>query len=305
MAYRLSVLLIETASLVFFIAAFRRFLARHPGRAAELVCAFFYGLILEELDIYFFRTYRYGDGFILKLGNAPLAIAFLWSLILVSSMAISDRFRIPEFVRPFADGLLALLIDIGVDAVAIRVGYWTWTLPLSEGWFGVPAGNLYSWMWVAFWYSFLTRVTRKLARRDRGRIAYQALVPAAAYIFLFSTIVCLGLLMARAGWTQEKQRLLVFYGHVLVFGAVIAAVLARNDAAPRSIENAAPDPVLLISRIAIHVFFLAALLGTGMGARQPGLAAVAISAFAAELGLIRAGRCRPGGDWALKKLELG
>ncbi|MBI4549817.1 MAG: carotenoid biosynthesis protein [Candidatus Omnitrophica bacterium] len=286
MAYRWSVLLIETAALGFFAVAFRRFLAGHPAKVAELWCAFFYGLILEELDIYFFRTYRYGEGFLLKLGNAPLAIAFLWGLILLSSMAISDRLRIPEFSKPFLDGLLALLIDIGVDAIAIRIGYWTWTLPRSEGWFGVPAGNLYAWMWVAFWFSFFTRLVRRLALKDGGRGVYQFLVPAAAYLMLFCTLVTLGLFMAGAGWTRESQRLWLFYAHVLVFAAVAAAVISRHAKeilVPA--KDVAGSDILFYSRVSIHAFFLAALLWTGLGWSQPWLALVAVTAFTIEWGV--------------------
>jgi uncharacterized membrane protein len=156
MAYPFSVAFIEFSSLTLFILALRQSLLRNPQHALEILFAFIYGFILEELDIFFFGTYRYGEGFLLQVWNAPLAIAFLWSLLITSCMALSDRFGVAEPFKPFLDALLAVLIDLSVDAIAIRIGYWHWQLPLAEGWFGVPAGNLYSWMWVVFAYSAST-----------------------------------------------------------------------------------------------------------------------------------------------------
>ena len=280
MFYLISVHLIEAASVVLFLLALRQALKDSRYKAAELFFAFVYGLILEELDIFFFRTYHYGPGFFLQLGNAPLAIAFLWSLIITSSMAISDRLGIRGFAKPFLDGLLAVLIDIGVDAVAIRIGYWTWTIPLTEGWFGVPAGNLWSWIWVAFSYSAVTRLVRWFGRRDAGRYAYQILAPFGAYLILFTVIVLVGLVTVRFGLRTETQRLWIFYGHVAVFAAV--AGVSRRTA--KSVEPSSPVlGILRASRLLIHLYFLAALLVTGMVLREPLIACAALAAFSVEL----------------------
>lgn len=293
--YQVSVTFIEAASLILFLLGLRALARVRKQAAAELFFAFVYGLILEELDIYFFRTYRYGPGFMLQLGQAPLAIAFLWSLILSSSMALSDRLRMPEFCRPFLDGLLALLIDIGVDAIAIRIGYWSWTIPLSEGWFGVPAGNLYSWMWVAFAYSSATRVVRRLGRDDPGRHAYQALAPFVSYLVLFAVIVAVGVLSLRCGVKDESQRLWIFYGHVFLFSIIAGSGLFRSR---RQAIFQGPVPgVLILSRLSIHVYFLGLMFLTGMAWQIPLLAAVTLSALALEVAVDRLACFR-------KKLEL-
>lgn len=284
MVYRISVAFIEMASVVLFLLAMRRSLAKGRARAAELFFAFLYGLLLEELDIYFFRTYHYGPGFFLQLGHAPVAIALLWALILCSSMAISDRLALPAPARPFLDGILALVIDIGVDAIAIRIGYWTWMIPLTEGWFGVPAGNLYSWMWVAFHYSLVTRLVRLLGKKDPGRYAYQTLAPLAAYLLLFVTIVSAGLVQGALEFDRESEKLWILYGHVGLFGAAAVAGLLWRRAGVRSEEV---PGVLAGSRLAIHVYFLAAYFATGMARQIPFLGFIAFLAFGLELGLAR------------------
>ncbi len=283
MLYHLSVGVIELASLTLFILAFRHRLRYEKQKAVELFFAFVYGLLLEELDMYFFRTYHYGPGFFLQLGRAPLAIAFLWSLIVTSSMAISDRLRLPEFAKPFLDGLLALLVDIGVDAIAIRIGYWTWAIPLKEGWFGVPAGNLYSWMWVAFSYSLATRIVRRVAKKDRARYLYQVLVPFAAYLFLFIVIAIVGLLNFHLGLARESEKLWVFYVHVCLFSLIVVggAFLRRKG----FLGGEKIPEVFLWSRLLIHIYFLIVLLVTGMILKIPLLGLVAFSAFILEGGI--------------------
>lgn len=279
----LSLAFVEFASVLLFAAAARRAAAGGRARTLELSLAAAYGLMLEELNIFFFRTYRYSPDFLLTVFKAPVAIALLWSLILISAMAISDRLPLAEWARPFADGLLALLVDIGVDAIAIRLGYWNWNIPLEAGWFGVPAGNLYSWMWVAFAYSLMTRIVRRLAAGDPGRAAYQWLAPVAAYLFLFVAINLVGLASVSLGWLDEAKRLWVFYAHCAFFTLV---VLASRAAGGRK-RGEPVAGILTASRLAIHLYFLAALALTGMGLRVPALAFVALSAFGLELWIWR------------------
>src|SRR6266704_834612 len=54
--------------------------------------------------------------------------------------------------------LLALTIDLSMDAIAIRLGFWTWRQ--AGPWFGVPLGNFYAWFIVVFGFSLLLRLGR-------------------------------------------------------------------------------------------------------------------------------------------------
>ncbi|MBI5350712.1 MAG: carotenoid biosynthesis protein, partial [Chloroflexi bacterium] len=61
------------------------------------------------------------------------------------------------------DGLLALNIDLAMDAIAIRLGMWDWGRGFSFQYFGVPYANFWAWFWVVSSFSFGYRL---LYQRD-------------------------------------------------------------------------------------------------------------------------------------------
>jgi hypothetical protein len=69
-----------------------------------------------------------------------------------------------QWLRPFLDVILALNIDVVMDAVAIRVGYWSWSIPLTDEWFGVRYGNFFGWISVILLFSFWIRVMRTVKK---------------------------------------------------------------------------------------------------------------------------------------------
>lgn len=56
-------------------------------------------------------------------GLVPLCIGISWGVVIYTAMATSDRFGLPWYLRPIMDALLALTIDLGMDAIAIRLGF--------------------------------------------------------------------------------------------------------------------------------------------------------------------------------------
>ncbi len=64
---------------------------------------------------------------------------------------------------PILDGLLALNIDLALDAIAIRLGFWDWGQGLKFQYFGVPYANFWAWFWVVFSFSLGYRL---LAHRE-------------------------------------------------------------------------------------------------------------------------------------------
>jgi len=101
-----------------------RFAYRTGGRQRliELLSAVPFGLLLEQGDIKIFGSYAYSQGFFLKLGSVPVAIALAWAMIITSSIFMSDRLGIPPRLAPFADAVFAILLDLSLDAIAIRQG---------------------------------------------------------------------------------------------------------------------------------------------------------------------------------------
>ena len=180
------------------------------------------------------------------------------------------------WARPWLDGLLAVLIDLSVDAIAIRVGLWHWNIGLHEGWFGVPSGNLCAWMWVAFWYSAVTRLVRaRIARGEPGW--HRWLVPTVAYTGLFASLYTIGITGAALGLKTQNQKLWYFAVHLVVFLAVVTIAWRHRRPDASSVLRS-----FVWNRWLIHAVFFAVLVCTGMWRREPALIAVSLGSMAIE-----------------------
>ena len=258
-----------------------RFAYRSGGRQRlnELLSAVPFGLLLEQGDITIFGSYAYNQGFFIKLGSVPLAIALAWAMIITSSMFMSDRLGISPRLAPFADAVFAILLDLSLDAIAIRQGLWHWNIPLNAGFFGVPAGNYYGWLFVAFGFSAWTRWVR--ARADARPVSswLQLLVPVPAYLTL---------LLALVPFIVLQQR---FFGGPtggfpsLLFALALFAVLTGWSI--RRSEGRLPRPWLmpLLPRLLIHGYFLSAGILLGIFQQFPVLLAMSLGMVAIEFSL--------------------
>jgi hypothetical protein len=127
----------------------------------RLVVGIIFGVTLELATIRQLDAYEYGR-FLIMVLDVPLCIGVAWSCILYSVMEFSDTSSLPYFARPVLDGLLALNIDLALDAIAIRLGFWDWGQGLDFHYFGVPYPNFWAWFWVVASFSLGYRL---LARR--------------------------------------------------------------------------------------------------------------------------------------------
>lgn len=268
--------------ILFALLLIRALRGRDPlPRSLELLAFSLYGLGIEIAAVGA-GLYAYGP-FALKIGGAPLAIALGWGVIGISAMALSDRLDLPQWGKPFLDAPLALLIDLGMDAVAVRRGMWDWGLALDEQWFGVPYGNFLAWWVVVFVMSSALRSGRYLAawhhRRSLGLgyplPALALALPLFVWLLLtFKDVFGLGTLLP----------LLAASGFVLATS--LRGVQARSE---RGIDAAAWVPR------AFHLFFLGLLLS---GPRQNGSGVLlsALAVFALHEGVLallgRRGRLR-------------
>jgi len=116
-----------------------------------------FGVILELATIRQLNAYEYGH-FLLMVWDVPLCIGVAWGCIIYSVMEFSDASSLPYWFRPILDGLLALNIDLALDAVAIRFGFWDWGQGLKLQYFGVPYANFWAWFWVIFSFSMGYRI---------------------------------------------------------------------------------------------------------------------------------------------------
>lgn len=188
-------LLFEISGFAIFIAILgREIYLRNRHRVFEILSCIIFGLILEIGNTYLAHTYSYSPNFFVKLFNVPLVIGVGWTVIIYSSMLLSDQYNIPWKLRPFMDALTALALDLSLDAVAIRLGFWHWAIPLDQEWYGVPFENLVGWILVVFSFSFLARFIRTLNyKRVMTKILMLA-TPILAYVMLSVGLLLFGLI---------------------------------------------------------------------------------------------------------------
>ena len=174
----------EIVVLVLFILCLRHAWRTGPEAILRLIAGALFGVLLELATIWQLEAYDYGT-FLLMLSNVPLAIGFGWGTIMYSAKLFSDATNLPEWVRPVLDGLLALNIDLAMDAVAIRLEMWDWGLGLHSQYFGVPYANFWAWFWVVV--SFSASV-RWLSSRARG--FWRWLAPLGAVLIGLAGVLC-------------------------------------------------------------------------------------------------------------------
>jgi uncharacterized membrane protein len=289
-------LLLEVSASLFFIGA--ALAASRRGRLPflELVSAATFGILLEEGDQLVFQTYHYSSSWILTVDRAPVVIGLTWALIIAGAMRLTDALGVRRRYAPFVDSVLAISLDLGFDAIAIRIGLWTWhDVGPNQGWFGVPWGNFYSWLIVTLAFSCLTRWLRDAAARRRALEWLQLAVPLPAFGLLLSGIVPFAILRPIEDPTPGSG--------VLIFAAVFAVFLAisawgvwgPDRGTPNGRRNAILDLRLALgTRVAIHGFFLTGLVVIGLALQLPVLLGVALGLLVAEWPLGRLVRARLG-----------
>jgi bisanhydrobacterioruberin hydratase len=110
-------------------------------------------LSLEVIGVktgYIFGSYYYGDVLGLKLFDVPMIIGFNWVVIILGAIGIASRIHKSAFQIALLTGTFAVLFDLMLEPVAIKLGYWTW----DNGF--IPLQNYYSWFAIAFFASLFS-----------------------------------------------------------------------------------------------------------------------------------------------------
>jgi hypothetical protein len=287
-------LLLEVSASVFFIGA--ALAAARRGRLPflELVSAAIFGILLEEGDQLIYGTYHYADDWVLVIDRAPLVIGLSWAIIIAGAMRITDALGVRRRYAPFVDALLAISLDLAFDAIAIRVGLWTWVgVDARQGWFGVPWGNFYAWLFVTLGFSLLTRWLRGVAAGRRSLEWLQLAVPIPAFAILSAAILPFHFLKPVIDPDEGGGGVLFILSLVAFLLAGAWGVFGPNRDAPNGQRTAILDLRLAIfTRVAIQGFFLVALLVMGLALELPVLLITALVLLAAELPLAALVRAR-------------
>ena len=249
--------------------------AARQGRFAvlELAWTALYGFLLEWLTIKQLAAYHYGT-FAVMIDGAPLAVALGWAVIIYASMRFSDALNLPDTTRPVLDALLALNIDLALDAVAIRLGMWFWTgVARDEQWFGVPWANFWAWFLVVWSFSTFVRALRGWQRHRVRRWLY---APVAMALSLLALVIASSLFHLLTDPNAEAL------ASLFVLLAAVWIVLGQR---PRLRAGHRQGWIVLVAPLAFHGFALAAGAANGIFSREPWLALIAVAMLLVSLGL--------------------
>ncbi|HEX6127923.1 MAG TPA: carotenoid biosynthesis protein [Candidatus Limnocylindria bacterium] len=287
-------LALEIGATLFFIGAAWAALRRGRLPFLELVSAAAFGILLEEGDQLIFETYHYSPDWVLMIDLAPVVIGLTWALIIAGAMRLTDALGVRRRYAPFVDAVLAISLDLAFDAVAIRMGLWTWVdIGPTDGWFGVPAGNFYAWLFVTLGFSTMTRWIRHGATTRPALEWLQLAVPLPAFALLLAGLLPFIWIKPIVD-SAPGGGLWLFAITLVVFCAVAAwGVWGPDRIAPDGEGAAILDLRLAIAtRIAIHLLFLGALLYLGLATELPVLLVVSLAMLAAEVPLAALVRSR-------------
>ena len=251
-----------------FVHAFKK----GTGNVLRLLAGIIFGVLLELATIRQLHAYSYGT-FPTMILDVPLCIGVSWGSILYSAMEFSDASSLPWLARPILDGLLALNIDLAMDAIAIRLGMWDWGRGLDFQYFGVPYANFWAWFWVISSFSFGYRL---LARRNDWTGTW--LAPLLALVT--------GLV-----WVLATNAFIVFIVPArlrnLVIGLVIFVALgAILYLRPKFYQTPVPAPAFWVPFVS-HLYFMIAGAISGVILEPPFLLFMSMLMFVTALSLHR------------------
>ncbi|HEX5396755.1 MAG TPA: carotenoid biosynthesis protein [Candidatus Limnocylindria bacterium] len=280
-------LLLELAVAISFVLAAGAALRRGRLPFYELLSAAVFGILLEEGDQLIFQSYHYSADWLAVIDRAPVAIGLTWALILAGAMRITDALGVRRRYAPFVDAVLAISLDLAFDAIAIRMGLWTWRgIGPEQAWFGVPAGNFYAWLFVAVGFSLVSRWLREAVARGSAHDWLQLLVPIPAYLILIAGLVPFIILQPLLE-PGKGHGLGIFAATLVIFAGIAAyGVWGPNRVPPDGARDAIVDLRLAFaSRLAIHAVFITAFFVMGLQSTVPTLLVIALLLLAAEIPL--------------------
>lgn len=272
---------------------------RKDRKTIEVVSlAFLYGMILEALNIHMSRgIYSYNPAFALEIFGVPLAIGAGWAIIFYLSRSIAGRYGLRWWQSPFLTALIALSYDLAMDAVAIRLGFWQWSIPLCEEWFGVPYDNFFGWLAVVWTFALFINLSFRDFVKEKYRRVLRYLSPVLSALLLgFQIMIYVNLsavLSGRYSWAEArtlydqgeysfayvpevqeaKGRLLLF---IILSLSVLSWIWIRKS---KDIRRPKDGFVLWVSS-AVHLMLLCFLLFSGIANDYPIFILVSISALA-------------------------
>jgi len=232
----------------------------------QLFAGVLFGVMLEWATIKQLHAYQYGQFPIMIAGEVPLAIGAGWGVIIYASRLYAEATSLPRWAKPLLAALLALNIDLSMDAIAIRLGMWDWGQGLDFQYYGVPWANFWAWFWVVTFFS-----AGLWCLADGDSVLSRWLGPVAALV-----LGVIGVLLSNRFIVSVVPRQWYEATIALVIVGALLLVLAlrpRIRIAPRAPARWTPW--------GFHLFFLAAGLISGVIFHPPVLLVVSLAMMVA------------------------
>lgn len=136
-----------------------------------LILAFVFGMVLEIIDSTLSKAYFYSKDFLFMVSNIPIVIGTGWAFVYYTTKKVAGHYNFKWFQAPFFMALVAVLIDFILDPIAIRLGFWTWRIPLNQELLGVPYDNFVGWLAAIWTFAFLINLSeRKFLKESTSKI---------------------------------------------------------------------------------------------------------------------------------------
>lgn len=266
----------ELLTIGLFFACIWHAARQKKEKVIEIIFALVFGVFLEWMTIQQLEAYHYGE-FFLMLDGAPICIGLGWAVIIYSGMEFVKQLQMPDYARPFLVGLLALNLDLAMDAIAIRLGFWHWVIDLNQQWFGVPWGNFWAWFIVVVSYSgFLYWFRHKLSQKPSRWL--QWVYPLFAFLGATLILAITNYIFAYV-FSETELVSALSMSLIILTGAVVLYVVK-----PKFKENAQFDKTIFMVPLTFHLFFTFFGFAAGFYVDLPILAVIGLSMFAVGIG---------------------
>lgn len=274
--------LTEFCMYALFICCLVHAIRQNLWHVTYLLGGVLFGLILEYVNVNANMGYVYGQ-FTVMLGraplNIPLCIGIGWGVIMYSARLFTDSYGLPLWTSAAMDALLAISIDLSMDAVAYRLHMWHWNWsgsglnPLRADWFGVPYGNFFGWLMVVFFYSsFFRTLQRAFMQRAGWQVAKALAVPLMAV--LLSQVALYGMLVYVDKFLLDQFGVTSLMRFAAFLSILFLVVVTGWSSRKANGFSGTPPLVTWLVPVWFHAYFFLWLFAGGFYIENPWLIAV-------------------------------
>ena len=139
--------------IIIAVCAFLVFLGQGTRTLVPLMIITMSGFIIEWIGVntgILFGDYRYQSALGLKILDIPVVIGLNWYCVVLASVSISNHLNTNVFLKALIAGILCTFLDVLIEPVAIKYGFWTW----NSG--NIPLLNYLCWFIFSFLFALVT-----------------------------------------------------------------------------------------------------------------------------------------------------